>query len=336
MLTQDLIKCPYPKSKIRLAQILERVGYFEDYLDDWVKKSFDCLKDLVEPDDILFATSGGELAGIKLASLLKTHTNCRFVINLHDPVDYTLVAGLKIDRKPHVSRERQERKYFGNTDMVITSSDYNRLSLADKYPELNERIRTSYFGYLSKVEPSHKHDGERLSIVYGGTFDRNQSPEILAEAVMDLEGVEAHFVGRHGSYRPLNAARTRPKNFQFHDQMPYPVFLEFMRSQADLGFASLASDYLGACVPSKIFEMINIGLPVIGALPEGDARNLVNSRGFGVALSYDDINGIRNILSDLRDNRNKLADFRQNLLWQRDAWHMPHRMMEMLEWLRTI
>ena len=47
-----------------------------------------------------------------------------------------LVHGLKVDNKIHVSREKEEKKYISNADLMITSSDFNKQSLVIKYPKL--------------------------------------------------------------------------------------------------------------------------------------------------------------------------------------------------------
>ena len=77
------IRLPYRKSRIRLNQVFERIGLYEDYLDRWVDDSLALLKDRVRKEDYVFATSGGELGCIKLGSKLKDLVGCKFVVNLH-------------------------------------------------------------------------------------------------------------------------------------------------------------------------------------------------------------------------------------------------------------
>ena len=66
--------------------------------------------------------------------------------------------------------------------------------------------------------------------------------------------------------------------------MPHNEFLKFMIENIDIGFVSLANDYLGACVPSKIYEYINLGLPIIGALPNGDGLDIINKNNYGANM----------------------------------------------------
>lgn len=334
--SEDEIRLPYRKSTIRVDQTFERLGLYEDYLDRWVEADLALLKERVEKEDYVFATSGGELGCIKLGSKLKDLVGCKFVVNLHDPIDYTLVGGRLINSLPHVSREGDERKYLKNADLVITSSKANQNSLCEKYPELTKQIKCSYFGFITKAELRAKDASTKLTIVYGGTYDKNQSPEMLAAAVRGLENVEAHFVGNHAGYKPLHWTRANQRNCKFVNQLSYQDFLRYLTEHGDLGFVSLASPYLGACVPSKMFEYINIALPIFGALPAGDARDIINNQGYGVACAFDDVEGQRATLKQLAAQRQLLVGFRQRLLMDRDGWCLTARMAEVYQWLKDL
>lgn len=334
--SEDEVRLPYRKSMIRIDQVFERLGLCEDYLDRWVDDNLALLREQVQEEDCVFATSGGELGCIKLGSKLKEFVGCKFVVNLHDPVDYTRVGGRKINSLPHVDREGQERKYLQNADLIITSSKSNRASLIEKYPELTTRIRCSYFGFITRAELREKEPSTRLTIVYGGTYDKNQSPELLAEAVRGIENAEAHFVGNHTAYKPLDFARKGQGNCKFVPQLSYPDFLRYLTDHAEMGFVSLASPYLGACVPSKMFEYINIALPIFGALPPGDAGEIINRQGYGVACAFDDVKAQREAILEIAADRRVLGMYRAQILRDRDNWYMPTRMTEVYKWLQDL
>jgi hypothetical protein len=332
-ISADEIRLPYRKSTIRIDQTFERLGLYEDYLDCWVTDNLTLLKERVGKEDYIFATSGGELGCIKLGSMLKDCVGCKFVVNLHDPVDYTRVGGQKINNLPHVGREGQERKYLQNADMVVTSSESNRTSLVNKYPEMASRIRCSYFGFIAKADIREKMPSTKLTIVYGGIYDKNQSPELLAEAVQGIENVEAHFVGNHAAYKQLDFARNTQANCKFISQLSYSDFLRYLAEKADMGFVSLANSYLGACVPSKMFEYINIALPIFGALPLGDAKEIINVQQYGVACGFDDLHAQRKAIFEIATDRRILSKYRARILADRNDWFMQTKMKEVHQWL---
>ena len=326
---------PYNKN-IKIVSILERLGFMEDYLDTWVKNAFNYLKDKVKKDDIVFATSGGELGSIKLGSILQKNIGCKFVINFHDPLDYSLVNGLKLDNKFHVSREQYELKYLKNSDLIITSSKINQKSLIDKYPQFKDKIVNNYFGFIKQIDLTPVKKREYLSIAYVGNMGNLQTPEILYEAYKRLDNkknIKVYFIGDSKNYTPLKDIID--KNIVFIDYLAHEEFLKFMNNNIDVGFVSLASDYLGACVPSKIYEYINLGLPMIGALPDGDGKEIINENGYGISCRYDDIEGLRDAIEKFRDEE-FLKQCKDKILADREIWSMRERIKEVDEWLREI
>ena len=87
-----------------MFSFLERVGWFDDYLDPWVASALPYLSKIICKDDVIFCTSGGELGTIKLGALIKEETGCKFVVNFRDPLNYGYMEGLRRDKKPHVGR----------------------------------------------------------------------------------------------------------------------------------------------------------------------------------------------------------------------------------------
>lgn len=306
---------------LRFGMCLERIGIVEDYLDYWVKVVIRYMKQEVKSEDVVFCTSGGELASIKIGSILKKRTNCKFVINFHDPIDYTLVNGLKIDNRFHVSREKTERKYISGADLIITSSDTLRKSLAKKYNELSMKIKNSYFGYLDyyNEHKTKEYDGI-LKIVYGGNFGTLQCPEIFAKAASEFEDVHVYFVGNSSRYIPIHRYKNE-KYVHFYDYMPYDEYCRFVSNEMDCGCVSLVSDYLGACVPSKVYEFINLSTPMIACLPDGDAKDLVDKNKYGLSCLYFDFDALCTIIKRLK-NKDTINGFRDKINRDKHKWAM--------------
>jgi glycosyltransferase involved in cell wall biosynthesis len=331
LISDKLLQIPFGNlffQKINFS--LERLGLLEDYFDGWVKKAYRFLTNKVSGNDIIFATSGGELGMIKLGALIKKQTGCKFLINFHDPLDYSLVHGLKIDNKLHISRETVEKKYLHEADLIITSSESYRISLCAKYPEICNRIINNYFGYISNHKPNDiaKEKSKSLRIACVGNFGKLQKPEILYEAfryIQHKEKIKIYFIGKNDTYKPLK--RIKDSRVKFIDYLPHTEFLQFMSQNIDVGFVSLANDYLGACFPSKIYEYINLGLPILGALPNGDGRDIINQNGYGLAPPYSDISEIAEAMVKMHAP-GFLKLTRENLLRDTNKWAMASRIQE--------
>ena len=318
------IKIPI-KGNLRFQLLKEYVGFAEDYLDPWTKKAYYYLRQILKPDDIMFASASGELSSLKLASILKAELGIRYIANLHDPLSFSIVNGRKFGTRPHVSREKSERRYLANADLIITCSMTYCNALKNKHPEFSDRIINSYFGFTNKAKlSSKKKHSNKLRIAYGGTYFRNQSPEILADVAAELDEVEIFYIGNHGTYKPLHYFKNR---CIFVNTMQNNDYNRFFIENIDVGFVSLSKDFLGACVPSKIYEYINLGLPILGALPEGDAKNIINECGYGIAVDFNKNNEIKQAIHDLM-NRDKYLYFQNKIMQDRAYWSMERHLNE--------
>lgn len=117
--------------------------------------------------------------------------------------------------------------------------------------------------------------------------------------------------------------------------MEHDTFLQFMMQNIDIGFVSLTSEYLGACVPSKIYEYINLGLPMLGALPSGDAMDIINQNNYGLACQYNDIRMLINNLKKLKEKA-LILKYKENILRERSKWAMGERIKEVVKSLNDL
>jgi len=336
--TEELIRIPYSsnKAKVKIDLWLENFGIYEDYLDNWVKKTFNLLKDIVTSSDILYCTSGGELGMIKLGFFLKKECNCKFVINFHDPINYTKVNGLT--RKAPVfavNRDSFEKKYIPFADLIITCSQTFNTSLKVKYPFL-KNIKNSYHGYTNRsiIEIAKKKYVKPLKILYGGVFNQIQSPEILAEAILRTSNITGVFIGDYMHYKPILEYKG-VKQIELYSRMSQNDFQEKVKSEIDIGFFSLKGDYWGACVPSKLFEYINLGLPILASLPPGDASDIVNMYHYGIAIHYSNLDGLVDAIEYMSDIA-VLNNFRENILADRYKWSFEATFSDVLKWISDL
>jgi glycosyltransferase involved in cell wall biosynthesis len=338
ILEKNTIQIPFRYRYIqKITSLLERVGIYEDYLDEWLDEAFKYLKDKIKQEDIIFATSGGELGMIKLGSLLQKERKCKFVINFRDPLNYGYMNGLRRDKKFHIGREKAHAKYMKDADLILTSSQYYADVLSHHFTYLSDKIVNNYFGYIQKleIENYHKQTSSKFKIAYVGTMGKTQKPELLYEAwkLLNDNSIEIYFIGDTQNYKPLNSIKE--EGVHLIDFMPHDKFLKFMCKNIDAGFVSLTSDYFGACVPSKIYEYINLGLPMIGALPKGDGIDIINNKGYGMACKYDDISMLVNNIKKLKD-KNLLTKISKKILEDKDSWSMKNTILEVDKLLKEL
>ncbi|MBU2494631.1 MAG: glycosyl transferase family 1 [Bacteroidetes bacterium] len=331
ILESDLISYPI-NFNLRIENIKQRIGIIDDYLDKWVKDSLEYLKNVVKSSDIIFASASGELGPLKLATLLKKETGCKYVANLHDPLNYSQIDNLKFGEYWHVSREKNESKYLSSADLIITSSVEYRNALVRKYPSLKSRLINIYFGYTNIAPKIKKNKSGKLRIVYGGVFQKTQGPEILLKAASNLPNIQLYFIGDHRNYK---FKYTSNQDVIFIDALNQSDYHRFLLENIDIGFVSLSKEYYKYCVPSKIFEYINLNLPILGALPNGDAVSIILKNKIGLVSNYTDIDLLRKNIIRFQEEDN-FSKFIQTIESIKPNWNFTTLFNELLTIIKSI
>lgn len=313
------------------AHRLEQFGLVGDYLSGWVKKAREILLPRIGDSDVLFATSGGEMGMAMLAGEIVRKKQIKAVLNLHDPFDHTTVNGFMVPTRFYLgNRDRHEAKLLPMFNAIITSCSSFENFLKIKYPQISDKIKNIPFGWFKNQDNVQILDPESsLNIVYGGAMSAAQSPEILAKTVRDLSAsnIRAHFFGDISPYTPMQ--QEFGPNVEVHGHLPYESYASWLRSNGHVGYVSLNDPYYSACIPSKIFEYINLGLPMLGMLPDGQAKDLINHQGFGIAVGINDLDGLAQAM--LRFNN---LEFRQSchrkILQSKYNWSMEKHISDVL------
>lgn len=320
-------------------RILQKFNLIEDYLNLWIQQAVKYVEQIIKAQDIIFCFSGGGLSTIKLGSILKKKIGCKFVINLHDPLLYTLVNDYFIvslaSKLPQRNRDYLERKYLRNSDLILTSSESYSKALLKKYPHLN--IECCHFGY-HEIKKVHKRTtGDTLHIVYGGSFSEIQKPEILMDAVLEgnIPNVKVHLLGDHHRYARLNKYKKQEFKhmLNFKEQMSSEDYQEFVNNQIDVGFFSLVGSLSELCVPSKLYEYINLEIPVLGVI-NGDGKQIINDNKIGIVCTPDKEDIIRGI-GYLKDIEN-LAQAKKNIKKIKPDWSLEAKYQKALNLINQL
>lgn len=319
--------------------ILQRLGIYDDYMTDWANKLYNKINNLLTNEDIVFCTTGGELSTLKIGYLAKKNQKCKFVIHFHDPILHLKYDGEQFIKLAgfYFKRLKAFKKYLSKADLIITTSKTFYNALIEEYGVSKSKIINNYFGYIYKIDipKDKKTDRDKINIVYGGAFQKLQSPEILAEVISEFKNIYVYYVGNYKNYEPLKKYFDK-ENITFLDSMSYIDFAKFMQLNADLGFVPLVGDYLKFCVPSKIYENINLGIPILGLLPYGDAMNIINENNYGKAFYYKDTEGFRKFLENLSNEPEILNSYKEKIYIDRDKWHIENLFVEVIDRLKSL
>lgn len=295
----------YGNRKLNLLK--QRFGFCEDYLDSWTHQVIKYLEERVKPSDVLICTCGGELGPIKAGSLIKNKLRCKFYVHFHDPLDHATINLERLDWKYHVKRDRFIYKYLQNCDGILTStSDYKRHL---ETLNLNTPIDFAYFG----VEPISNDRqntlftvNKGLNLIYGGTDGyAQQSSQIfkLLDNSWSMDHDMVHSFG--GTIKNNRGIRVTQYGFLERDE-----FIKTLSFDNMLGYVSLKPNYFRNCIPSKIYDLIAMKIPILAIMPYGECFNLIRHYKIGCSVVPGDKDSLRSSLNQLRDPKfyNKCVD----------------------------
>lgn len=324
---------------LKVLRILQKVNLIEDYLNLWIKVAVKYTEQIIKAEDVVFCFSGGGLSTIKLGSILKKKTGCKFVINLHDPLISTSINNRLIvslaSKLPQRNRDYLERKYFNNGDLILTSSETYSKALLKKYPQLN--IECCHFGYQKMKKVKKRILDDTLHIVYGGSFSEIQKPEMLIDAVLEggFTDVKVHLLGDHQRYARLNKYK-KPEFkhiLNFKGQMSPENYQNFVTQQIDVGFFSLVGSLSDFCVPSKLYEYINLEIPVLGVI-NGDGKQIINQEKIGVVCTPEKKDIIRGI--DFFKDLKNLEQAKKNVKKIKPDWSLHSKYKKALSLINKL
>ena len=302
--------------------ILERFGIISDYLESWIKNTANILVKIVSPKDIIFATCGGELACIKIGHLVKKKIECKFIVNYHDPVTFTSLTNLKnqlFGSSFHVNRDKFEKEYIKNSDFIITSSHSNRNNILKKY-KIKKNLTTLFFGYLKKVKKIKLFKKKKfIKIVYAGSMTSVQNVEMLIEIYKYIKNKQLVMIELI-SNDIIHIPTEYKKNIILKKMLTYNDLIDYISSNCDLGFVSLANNVFKNCIPSKIYEYINCGIPIVGILPNGEAKNFVTKNSFGICANLENYKIIAKKIDSIILNQDKINYMRNRIIKTRKLW----------------
>ncbi len=269
---------------------------------------------------------GGRLAGradtvvvssptffsIGSAWLLARLKRARLIVEVRDlwPAIFVELGGLT-SRRLIAALERLELAAYAAADEVVVVSDGFRSNLIDrgvpaaKVHTIRDGVDLGRFRPDTPVYPGDRtrlgaRPGDRL-VLYAGTHGISHALPCVADAVALLAGEPVHvaFVG-DGSDKPRlrrRVAQLGLRNVTLADAVP-AGFMPGLLAAADICLVTLRDVPLFASfIPSKMFEYLAAGKPVIGAVA-GEAAQLLREAG-AVVVPPEDSEALADAISVL-------------------------------------
>ena len=169
----------------------------------------------------------------------------------------------------------------------------------------------------------------KFVVGYLGTHGLAHGLDVILDAAEQLKQYPNIFfmlVGSGAAKRDLvmNAKKRNLKNILFIDSQPKELMKSYY-SLCNISLIHLKNNPLFASViPSKLFESMAMGLPIIMALPKGEATKLVDQHKCGVIISPENSLLLVSSVLELQSNNEQLNQYKESainasLLFSRDV-----------------
>ena len=170
---------------------------------------------------------------------------------------------------------------------------------------------------------------DKFVVGYIGTHGLAHGLDVILDAAEKLKQYPNIFFmlvgsGAAKSDLVMNAKKRNLKNILFIDSQPKELMKRYY-SLCNISLIHLKNNPLFASViPSKLFESMAMGLPIIMALPKGEATKLVNHHKCGVIISPENSLLLANSVLELQSNNEQLNQYKESainasLLFSRDV-----------------
>lgn len=159
----------------------------------------------------------------------------------------------------------------------------------------------------------------KFIVMYSGNIGFTHNVETLIDAATAMkQDSDIHFliIGQGGKRKALQdtVINLGLDNVTFHDFLPSNM-LKYSMSAASIGVVTLTSATANASVPSKTYNMLGYGIPLLNiAPPNTEVGKIIEDNDCGISCRPDDITGITDFIRHCCQDKEFISLLKANAL----------------------
>jgi len=300
--------------------------------------------------DIIVATSPQFFTAVS-GWLLSVIRRCPFIFELRDIWPASIIA-VDAMRETFLVKilENIELFLYKKADAIVALSTSFKLELIERGIDKNKifvipnGVDLNKFKPVSRKDPSliKKYSIENKFIVgYIGTHGMAHALEVVIDAAKRLQQypeITFMLVGSGADKKKLVtiAQREQLNNILFVDRQPKNLIRSYF-SLCDVSLIHLKnSSVFSKVLPSKLFEAMGMGLPILIAIPEGEATKIVHDFNCGVIIPPEDGDKLAKSILDLHSNKALFKKLKESSFKASHSFSREARANEMFDILKKV
>ena len=302
-----------------MGEALYRTGAVPCPYINWLRPAISTARKIARsPGDVVLGIYP-PLTNLLSAWRVSRHTGARLVLDFRD--EYLgLAKGMRVPWATWC-----EKRLVDEASLISVATEKAANNLVERYGLPEERVHLTENGFWDEVTDEKSYpSGDKVRIVYAGALSPAQGIEVLFQSIEILKRTFSHLAER------IEVEIFGPENLYLRQKLlpltgkgiRYGGFLEASKVsaallRADVLFLSLASEDFSYAVPGKLYEYISHARPILGALPQGRAREIIEEGDFGLVAPCGNPEELAKKMAEMVDGKKRLC-FHRNLVARKD------------------
>jgi len=294
-----------------IGEGLYRFGLIPCYHLNWAISTIKKIKTIFTKSGIILS-SYPVVSNLLVGLWAKKKTDFPLIIDFRD--DYLGVMSHYMNPSGKMLASYIEKNVVKKADRITVATEGIKDALIKRYPDLTKKIDIIYnlvpfdSNSLSSIKDENKKN-KLFTMIYAGNFSPAQEVKLLIKGINRLLDIHPELKGKivFKLFGPENRYLKKKIIPLLNNEIRYEGYAERNKlikeiKRADVGLFSLSNKTFSYATPTKLFEFIELEVPILAMLPKGSAREIIEKDNIGLVCDPNDIDGFaRNIYSLFRN-----------------------------------